>query len=272
MSSSITATVPVGTGGLLKIKIEQTSQDSKHLTSQVKVTGTVTNTSAGRITGALTDGRISGTPTTFLLGPWTYNLASAASMDFISHTFTCQHDERGNLSVTFTVSFAGGSEPVLGSNGSVEATCVLDRIKTNPTPPQNPVVSNQTPTKVTIHWDAPDDDGGNAVNGYFLVRYKGDTAVGTGKQYSTSSSRTRNFTDLAPNQDYTYLIYAVNNTQHNNGVSDASDPANVFTLSGVFVRHGGVWQSASPYIRVAGKWVPVQVSVRSSGSWQPTNS
>lgn len=271
MSSSITATVPVGTGGTLKIHIEQVSQDSKALTSQVKVTGTLINTSGTRQTGASTDGRISGFAT-WLAGNWVYDLANAASIDFVSHTFTCQHDDRGNLSVTFSVNFSANSNPIMGTNGTVEATCVLDRIKTNPTPPLNPVVSNQTPTKVTISWDAPSDNGGSSVTGYYLVRYKGDSSIGTGKTYSTSSSRTRNFTDLTPNQDYTYLIYAVNNTQHNKGVSDASDPANVFTLSGIFVRSGGIWVAALPYIRTAGKWVPVQVSVRSGGSWQPTNN
>jgi Fibronectin type III domain len=270
VSSSITAQVAVGTGGLLKIKIEQVSQDSTTLTSKVKVTGTITNTSAGRITGASTDGRISGDQT-FLQGNWTYNLASAAAMDFVSHTFTVQHNDRGNLSVTFNVSFAFTGDPVLGNSGFVQATCVLDRIKTAPTPPQNPVVSNQTPTKVTISWDAPADNGGSSVTGYYLVRYTGDSTIGTGKKYSTSSSRSRNFTDLTPNQDYTYLIYAVNNTQFNKGVSAASDPANVFSISGVFVRHGGIWVKGDPYIRVAGKWVPAQISVRSSGSWQPTN-
>lgn len=274
MSSSITAQVPVGTGGLLKIKIEQVSQDSTALTSKVKVTGTVTNTSAGRIVGNSLDARIGGEGglPTFLGGSWTYNLASGASMDFISHTFTVQHNDRGNLSVSFNVTFSTTSSPELGNSGFVEATCVLDRIKTAPTPPQNPVVSNQTPTKVTISWDAPADNGGSSVTGYYLVRYTGDTSIGTGKKYSTSSSRTRNFTDLTPNQDYTYLLYAVNNTQFNKGVSAASDPAHVFTLSGVFVRSGGIWVTASPYIRVAGKWVPVQVFVRSSGSWLPTNS
>lgn len=272
MSSSITAQVPVGTGGILKIKIEQVSQDATHLTSQVKVTGTVINTSGHRVTGASTDSRISGTPTTFLGGPWVFDLANSASMDFIVHTFTCQHDDRGDLSVTFGVSFSATGTTELGGSGFVQATCVLDHIKTRPTPPLSPVVSNQSPTKVTISWSTPADNGGSAITGYYLVRYTGDSATGTGKKYGTSTARTRNFTDLTPNQDYTYLIYAVNNTLPNKGVSDASDPANVFTLSGVFVRSGGIWVTASPYMRVAGKWVPVQVSVRSSGSWQPTNS
>jgi hypothetical protein len=274
MSSSITAEVAVGTGGLLKIKIEQISQDPKTLTSVVKVTGTVTNVSGARISGITLDGRIAGFGglPTYVLGSWTYNLANGAAMDFISHSFTVQHDSRGDLSVTFGVNFSVASDPALGNSGSVQATCVLDHIKTAPTPPLNPVVSNQTPTKVTISWDAPSDNGGSSVTGYFLIRYTGDSAKGTGKQYSTSTARSRNFTDLTPNQDYTYLIYAVNATQFNKGVSVASDPANVFTISGVFVRHGGIWMTASPYIRVAGKWVPAQISVRSSGSWQPTNS
>jgi hypothetical protein len=272
MSSSITNQVPVGTGGALKIKIEQVSQDSKNLTSQVKVTGTIINVSGGRITGVGQDSRIIQGATAILGGVWTYDLANGASMDYISHTFTCQHDDRGNLSVTFSVEFSSTGDPVISNFGTVEATCVLDRIKTCPTPPLTPVVSNQTPTKVTISWSTPTDNGGSSITGYYLVRYTGDTASGTGKTYSTSSSRTRNFTDLTPNTDYTYLIYAVNNTQHNKGVSVASAPANVFTLSGVFVRDGGVWKQASPYIRVAGKWVPAQISVRSSGSWQPTNN
>jgi hypothetical protein len=261
----------VGTGGLLKIHIEQMSQDADTLTSTVRVTGTVTNVSGSRIIGSSTDIRISGFKT-FLGGAWTYNIANGASLDVITHAFTCKHDDRGDLTVTFNVSFAFTGDPVLGNAGFVEGTCVLDHIKTNPTPPLNPVVSNQSPTKVTISWDAPADNGGSSITGYYLVRYNGDTATGTGKKYGTSSSRTRNFTDLTPNQDYTYLIYAVNNAQFNNGVSDASDPANVFSVSGVFVRHEGIWVKADPYIRAAGKWVPAQISVRSAGAWEPTNS
>ena len=189
-------TTPVGTGGLLTNEMVLNGQDPVNLISFVSVTGTLTNTSGSRITGSCTDGFIDGFRS-HDDGPFTFNLAPGASIDFTAHNFNVPHNDDGRQTAAFVVHFAFTGLSSLGNNQQLSQTMVLPRITVPPSAPLNPRISAQSPTTATVRWDAPADDGGNAVNGYFLKRYVGDANVASGvpKQYSTTNSLHRNFTD-----------------------------------------------------------------------------
>jgi hypothetical protein len=266
----------VGTRGRLINHVEQVSQDSSLVASYVKVTGTLQNISNINIHGHVNDAWIDG----FKFsddGSFNYDLDPNDSMVITEHEFYCPHNDRGDLTVNFQVNFGFSGDGSIGNNQYQWCQLVLDHIKVPPTRPQNPVFSNRLPTSVTISWDAPHDDGGSSITGYTVERYNGDTASGTPKKYGLSSSRTRNFTDLSPGQDYTYLIYAHNNTKHNNGVSDPSVPLVVVQNTGVYVRKSGVYVSAVLYVRYQGVWVIPEVFVRTrnvngSVDWRTLNN
>lgn len=269
-------TMPVGTGGLLTNEMVLQGQDPVNLISFVQVTGTLTNTSGSRITGSCTDGFIDGFRS-HDDGAFTFNLAPGASIDFTAHQFNVPHNDDGRQTAVFTVHFAFTGLTSLGNNQQLSQTMVLPRIPVPPSPPLNPRITAQTPTTATVRWDAPADDGGSAIIGYFLRRYVGDANVASGSniQYPTTNSLHRNFTDITANQDYTYFVHAVNKSKVNNGESSPSGSVTLFTQSGVFVRHGGHWIKAQPFIRDGGKWVPVVIFVRQpglDGLWQPTNN
>jgi hypothetical protein len=269
-------TTPVGTGGLLTNEMVLESQDDVNLISFVRVTGTITNIGATRITGSCTDGFIDGFRS-HDDGPFSFNLAPGASLDFTTHQFNVPHNSDGRITATFTVHFGFTGVAALGNNQFLSQTMVMPRIPVPPGSPLNPRITAQTPTTDTVRWDPPTDDGGSAIIGYFLRRYVGDVNVAQGDniQYPTTNSTHRNFTDLAPNQDYTYFVHAVNKSKVNGGVGVASHPVTLFTQSGVFVRHGGAWIKAQPFIRDGGKWVPMVVYIRQpglDGQWLPTNS
>lgn len=263
----------VGSSGLLINRVEQVSQDASNVTSQVKVTGTVRNIGGSNINGKCDDGRIDGFKSNDD-GKWTYNLDPGGETNFTTQTFTCQHGDRGDLTVNFQVSYGFTGDGSIGNNKSQFTQLVLDNIVVPPTRPQNPDFNNLTSTSLTLVWDEPHDNGGDDIDGYIIERYDGQTASGTPVVSPKAPGRSRAISGLLPGQFYTFLIYADNHAKFNGGHSDPSVPLVVQAHTGIFVRTKGHWKNVAPYIRVNGVWTLGITSVRDvqpHSIWIPTD-
>ncbi|HEY2455585.1 MAG TPA: fibronectin type III domain-containing protein [Scandinavium sp.] len=262
----------IGTAGRLINTVTQVSQDESTLTSQVRVQGFVQSLASGRVFGAGRGSWILGFH--FYQGNrWPYNLDPGEQMVFIDHTFACRHSNRGDLTVNFQVNFGFTGKSTFGNNQSQWTQLVLDHIKAPPTAPQNVQATNLTPNSVTVSWQTPSDGGGYdpSTIQYVVKRYLGHGMSGTPLAYPSSPSKTRNFTDLVPGQQYTYVVYAINKAKYNKGYSLPSAPLYVTANTGIHIRHSGSWVTVIPYVRNAGVWSPATPFVRKDGVWETTN-
>lgn len=134
---------------------------------------------------------------------------------------------------------------------------------TKPGPPESVSITNLTARSLTISWGPPAVDGGATV-GYIINQYKGtDTSVFM-HSYDVSGT-TINITGLIPGSFYTFYLWSYNGI-----LSDQVGPETIQTDAGCWIRHNGVWVSATPYIRVSGIWKQAQPYVRVAGNWQST--
>jgi hypothetical protein len=123
---------------------------------------------------------------------------------------------------------------------------------------------------VTVSWDAPGDDGGGTISNYLLRRFDGDSTDGDYIE-SLSPALSRNITGLTPGADYTFVVFAINDSKQNNGVSPASVSGTLSQFGGARVRSSGPWQKAVPYVRYNGGWRETIPYVRHGGVWKQTN-
>jgi hypothetical protein len=268
---SASNTFAASSDGVLKITVNQTSQNQAANTSQVQVIGTLINTGSGSSfhSDPTITADISGTDS-FTGGDFSYSLGPGDSLNFISHTFTVTHASDGTKTVSFTVHYGSTGTSTFPGDQSVSVSLALTRIPKRPSAPGKPAFSNEMPTTLTVKWTASTDNNGKAITSYKLRRYTGSSPTGAYVD-SDANSLSRNVTGLTPGTNYTFTVYAFNGSADNGGYSNPSAANSVQQLAGVWVRVSGVWKIAVPYIRSGGVWKMAIPYVRSGGVWKQTN-
>jgi Fibronectin type III domain len=266
----------VSTYGQMAIKIVQVSQDFSFNTSLVRVEGLLKNIGPNTVTHAVKNiGHWIGGDGGYNDGAFSIDLKPGDVMTYVSQTFMLQHDSNGYRTVHFSTGYGVTNLDRFPNNESMTTGLVLDRIPQNPSKPGQPQFSDEAPTKVTVTWTPPADDGGSAITNYILSRYEGASASGYHLDYS-GNRLIRHLTDLDPGKTYTFRVVASNYDPSSSillrsGISPPSDPNTITTLAGVWVQHGGRWKKAIPYIRHNGKWKQAIPYVRSGGVWKRTS-
>lgn len=267
MAPTVTTDNRWGNNGIVRITIDQSSQNPGNNTSQVRVRGVIINDGTSRsfhntvnISASITGyGSYTGSYFSFDLDPNEYKI-------FIDHTFTVNHDGNGNATVSFTVHYGVTSTSTFGDNGYSTGTLALDRIGFPPSAPGKPVFSAVNTTSMTVTWTASASNGGIAIKSYLLRRWTGLTMTGSYVDNS-ALNLTRNLTGLTPGVVYTFGVYALNNA----GYSPVSSSAQIQTIGGAWVRYGKTWHRAIPYVRVNKVWKPAYPYIRSGGTWHNTS-
>lgn len=263
-----------GSSGFITITVAQVSQNWAKNTSVVRVTGTMKNGGTGRSSGSGVTRSIGGdgsyTPDKF-----SFNLGPGVAFDFISHEFTAMHGSDGFCHVNFSVDFGPTGTGTFGSGSSSSVGLELDRIPQRPDKPQNLRITAKTPTTLTLQWDPPIDDHGNAVYDYDLRTYR-TFDLSDQPDHNHGNSRTRNLTHLDAGGKYWFTVVAINHAGDNGGVSNESNTEftqmqpgfwiridGKWTTADVYVRSGGVWKLATPYVRTG-------QTVDGVGQWSTT--
>jgi hypothetical protein len=267
MAPTVTSDQNVGANGILRITIDQSSQNAANNTSQVRVRGVVINDGTTRsfhntvnISASITGyGSYTGSYFSFDLDAGEYKV-------YIDHTFTVHHDGSGNATVSFTVHFGATGTNTFGDNGASGATLSLTRIGFPPSSPGRPNFSAVNTTSMTVTWTASTNNGGIAIKSYLLRRWAGLSMTGSYVDNS-ALNLTRNLTGLTPGVVYTFAVYALNNA----GYSNPGTSAQIQTLGGAWVRYGKTWHRAIPYVRVNKVWKPAYPYIRSGGTWHNTS-
>jgi hypothetical protein len=267
-------TVNAGNSGLLTITVVQVSQDWVNNTSDVKVVGTIRNVGTGSSSGSNVDRAIGGDQS-YNPSKFNFNLGPQQSQDFISHQFTMTHGSDGFAHVNFNVSFGATGTGTFGSGSSASVGLELDRIPKRPDKPQNPRITAQGPTTLTVQWDTPIDDHGSAIIDYDLLTYR-TFDLSDQPSHNHGNSRIRNLTHLDAGGKYWFVAEAINGAGDNGGVGYPSDTVFTQMQPGVWVRVNGSWVSADVYVRSGGVWKLATPYVRNGqtvdgvGIWEPT--
>jgi hypothetical protein len=264
---TVTQDANVGSNGILRITIDQSSQNAANNTSQVRVRGVIINNGTVRSFHATVSISASITGTASWTGSaFSFDLDAGANKVYIDHTFTITHNSSGNATVSFTVHYGVTGTNTFDDNQAVSASLALDQIGSIPSPPGKPVFSLVTTTSMTVRWTASTDNGGLAIKSYLLRRWTGLTPVGAYVDNS-ANNLTRNLTGLTPGVVYTFAVYALNNAGYSaRGIDD-----HIQTLGGAWVRYGKTWHRAVPYVRVNKVWKPAYPYIRSGGTWHNTS-
>lgn len=274
MSNFAFNTNNAGSSGFLTITVAQVSQNWAQNTSIVRVTGTLKNGGSGSSSVSKCTRDITGDGS-YNPDKWSKNFNPGEAFDFIQHEFTITHGGEGYAHVNFTVEFGDTGTGTFGSGSSASVGLELDRIPKRPDKPQNPRITAQGPTSLTIQWDTPIDDHGSAINNYDLRIYR-TFDLSDNPVHNYGNSRTRNLTHLDAGGKYWFVIHAINNAGDFGGIGWPSDTVfasmqpgfwirinGEWTTCDVYVRSGGVWKLATPYVRTG-------ETVDGIGQWSTT--
>lgn len=265
---STTNTVDVGSGGRLRIIIDQQSQNQGNNTSQVRVRGILLADYHSWHSDSTISRSISGTDD-YTPGDFGFDIPDGGSDTYIDHTFTLGHNSDGTKSVSFTVHYGDTGVGTFDGPRSCGDSLTLTRIPKRPDPPGAPAFTNVMPTSLTVSWSGSPDNNGSAITNYKLRRWTGSSMSGAYVD-SNANNLVRNVTGLIPGTTYTFAVYAKNSSADNDGYSNVSSSRSTQLLAGVWIRVGGIWKMAVPYIRTGGKWKLATPYVRSGGVWKLT--
>lgn len=263
-----------GSSGLLTITVAQVSQDWVKNQSVVRVTGTMKNVGSGRSTGTGVTRSISG-DASYNPDKFNFDLSPNEAQDYIQHEFTMTHGSDGFAHVNFSVDFGATGTGTFGSGSSSSVGLELDRIPQRPDKPQNARITAQGPTTLTIQWDPPIDNHGNAVYDYDLRTYR-TFDLSDSPTHNRGNSRTRNLTHLDAGGKYWFVVVAINHAGENGGVSNNSDTVFASMQPGFWIRINGQWTTADVYVRSGGVWKLATPYVRTGqtvdgvGQWSTT--
>ena len=270
----------VSSDGDLVITMNLFSQDLYNNTSQVNVVGRIKNVSNHHIAHNTPDVTCYITGDQFFRGDeFGFNLSPpnqdtevvlVSQKEFINHTFTVHHDDNGDHSSHFSVTYGPTGTSEFGGDRFVDATMSLPNIKQPPSKPGRPSVSDILATSATVTWTGSTDDGGSNIKDYILRIYKGSSASGAHDDRSGLGT-TRHLGGLTPGQTYTLTVVAVNSSKINGGLSDPSASRTFDMLPGLYIRVAGEWVHTVAYVRSAGIWKQATPYVRSGGSWKITD-
>jgi hypothetical protein len=263
-----------GSSGFLTITVAQVSQNWAQNTSVVRVTGTMKNGGTGTSTGTGVTRDISGDGS-YNPAKFNFNLSPGESQDFIQHEFTVTHGSEGHAHVNFSVEFGPTGTGTFGSGSSSAVGLELDRIPKRPDRPLNFRITAKGPTTLTLQWDVPDDDNGNAIYDYDLLTYR-TFDLSDKPTHNHGDSRTRNLTHLDAGGKYWFVAVAINHAGDNSGVGFPADTVFTQMQPGFWIRINGQWTTADVYIRDGGVWklttpyVRVFQTVDGVGQWSTT--
>jgi hypothetical protein len=274
MSNFAFNTNNAGSSGFLTITVAQVSQNWAKNQSIVRVTGTLKNGGSGSssVSGVTRD--ITGDGS-YNPDKWNHNFDPGEAFDFIQHEFTMTHGSDGFAHVNFTVEFGPTGTGTFGSGSSSAVGLELDRIPQKPDKPQNMRITAQGPTSLSLAWDPPIDDHGNAVYDYDMRTYrtfdKSDNPT-----HNHGNSRTRNLTHLDAGGKYWFTAVAINHAGEDSGISNEADLVFTQMQPGFWIRINGEWTTADVYVRSGGVWKLATPWVRSGqtvdgvGQWTTT--
>jgi hypothetical protein len=274
MSNFAFNTNNVGSAGLLTITVSQVSQNWVANTSVVRVTGTMKNVGSGSSSGSKVDRSISGDGS-YNPDKFSFNLSPNEAFDYIQHEFTMTHGSDGFAHVNFSVAFGATGTGTFGGGSSAAVGLELDRIPQRPDKPQNFRITAQGPTSLTLQWDHPIDDHGNAVYNYDLRTYR-TFDLSDNPTHNYGNSRIRNLTHLDAGGKYWFTVVAINHAGENGGISNGADTVFTQMQPGFWIRINGEWTTADVYLRVGGVWKLVTPYVRTGqtvdgvGQWSTT--
>lgn len=263
-----------GSSGFLTITVVQVSQNWGANTSLVRVKGTIKNGGSGTSKGSGVTRDITGDGS-YNPDKFSFNLSPDETLDYIEHEFTMTHGSDGYAHVNFTVEFGNTGTGTFGSGSSSSVGLELDRIPKRPDKPQNPRITSQGPTSLTIKWDDPIDDHGNAVYDYDLRTYR-TFDLSDNPTHNYGNSKTRNLTHLDAGGKYWFVIVAINHAGDNGGVGYPSDTVFTSMQPGFWIRIDGKWTTADVYVRSGGVWKLATPYVRTGqtvdgvGQWSTT--
>jgi hypothetical protein len=263
-----------GSSGFLTITVAQVSQNWAQNTSVVRVTGTMKNGGTGTSTGTGVTRDISGDGS-YNPDKFNFNLSPNESQDFIQHEFTVTHGSAGNAHVNYTVEFGPTGTGTFGSGSSSSVGLELDPIPKRPDRPLNFRITAQGPTTLTLQWDVPLDDNGNAIYDYDLMTYR-TFDLSDKPTHNHGNSRTRNLTHLDAGGKYWFVVVAINHAGDNSGIGFPSDTVFTSMQPGFWIRINGQWTTADVYVRSGGVWKLATPYVRTGqtvdgvGQWSTT--
>jgi hypothetical protein len=252
MSNFAFNTNNAGSSGFLTITVAQVSQNWVKNTSVVRVTGTLKNGGSGSSSVSNVTRDITGDGS-YNPDKWNHNFSPGEAFDFIQHEFSMTHGANGYAHVNFTVEFGPTGTGTFGSGSSSSVGLELDRIPKAPDKPRNPRITAQGPTTLTIQWDTPFDDNGNAVYDYDLLTYR-TFDLSDQPTHNYGNSRTRNLTHLDAGGKYWFVAVAINHAGDNGGRSNHSDTVFASMQPGFWIRINGEWTTCDVYVRSGGTW------------------
>lgn len=198
---TITRETDVGSDGIWRMVISQTSQNQTAWTTRVRVRLYMKNTSPV--------GSYNNTgPAMSINGPgshdWSdthvpFNVAAGATDLVADQSFDITHATNGTLSATFTATLGTTGTGTFGSGGSVSGTFVADSLATVPGTPTKPVITLITDTSLFATFSDNASDGGIDVDDRRIYYNTTNTTVGA--LYVTSDGST-SVTGLTPGGVY----------------------------------------------------------------------
>lgn len=224
MATTITKTTDVGSAGVWKMVISQTSQNQTNWTSTIRVRLYMKNTSPV--------GSYNNTgPSMSINGPgsndWSddhvpFNVAAGAEDLVADRSFTIEHNAAGELSAAFTATLGNTGTGTFGSGGSVSGTIVCDDLATKPGKPNACTFGTITDTTIAVNFTDNANNGGIAVDSrriYYSLTNDSATAA------FIASDGSDTVTGLTPNSKY----YFWSRTHNSIGWSDFSTVSSATT-------------------------------------------